>query len=561
MADESLDVEYYDGGDADAIIGGGGGYVDDDLDLDDDDDDEPIMGAARSKSNISVAPSAPAPAPAPKRKAKSDIRKESAPIKRKKVDGKDPRDFLLRAAGTREERDYVVTRFVTRMPDLTDTPELRLYRNTEGTEDGRKAGIEADRKQQLYYKSFSGQRRLQRYKKQGLVTIPDRSRKGWTMEVTPRDIVDKKAQLQKVRGVTKANGSASGATPDAAENDPVSALDALTDVFSGTFDGKSSSRYAFMVLNQNDKTVDVVPVDDYCWFSFRANRSQALVGTSVVDAEARMAKKVKMGENRLSKFHVKYEEAQGAVEQSRGDNTRVQQNKEFAAFGIRRSRKAKAENEEEDEAREDLDFDQEFDNDDVAQVDKESVEKRENRVLGDAEKNAKDFQKLIKDEPITSRPGSPGSDSEEDGGQERASNGRSRSPSPSGIASKSRSPSRSANTSAPSSSRQVTPSVMSPSPTRSPRGNTPQKLDLSHLLPAAGTLPTVQHVTAVLSVLLQNKKRIAFKEALLYFERKTKEQKQNLIGVLKKVALVTADPPNSKNYFISWKKSAAPTGK
>ena len=54
-------------------------------------------------------------------------------------------------------------------------------------------------------------------------------------------------------------------------------------------------------------------------------------------------------------------------------------------------------------------------------------------------------------------------------------------------------------------------------------------LDLKHLLPPPGTLPTADHVKAVLRELLHGRKEVSFRELIRYFERKTQQQKTNLI--------------------------------
>lgn len=564
-----MDVDAFDT----EAVHGGGGYVDDDLDLDDDDDDEPLVASGTR----------PAPSSSPnltksnKRRAKASSSSLLPELKKRKKDAPHPDDYRLRRSGTAELRDYVVAKFITRMPDFSDDPHVRLYRDTEATALGRKNAIEADRKQQIYYNSFSGKRRLERYEKQGIVTIPDRYRKGWCMEVTPKRVMEEKARLAEAEksgavqnpalanGVVEPASGANGIRPVEPNGEQAPAQDPNVDVFDGTFDGKSTSRYAIMVMTEGSKTVDVIPIDEYAWFSFRASRSQGVDDTEAM--EAQMRKFATKGRNRMSKFHNKLEEAQGVREQSMGDNTRIKTNSEYAGVGIQRSN-AK---EEDDNAMEELDFEQEFDNDDVTLFDKETVQKTENRVIGDAEQNAKDFRKLIKDEPITSRPASPGSESDEEPTQSPSSRPASRSPSPLRPASASRSPTRSIKSTPAVGSRQPTPMGMSPygstplgispSPGRSPRGNTPQKLDLSHLLPLPGTLPTSKHIKAVLSVLLQTRERILFKEFLQYFETKTKEQKANLTRLTKAVALVTAELVGKrKTVYISWKKPQLPVG-
>lgn len=548
MADESLDAESFD-----AEMGDGpGGYVDDDIDVDDDDDDEPLV------SSSPRLPQSPSLAHLPKSlKRRAEIISPSLlpSHKRPKRYNPHPDDFLLRAAGPADLRDYVVAKFVTRIPDFTTKPHVRLFRDTEGSAKTRKKGVESNRKQELYYKSFSGKQRLKRYEKQGIVTVPDRNRKNWTMEITPQHLLGQ----QPAPETTPPTDTITPLRNNSVPNPDKRSINPNTDVFAGTFDGKSTSRYAVMVMCPGSKTIDVIPVDEYSWFSFRTTQAQ---GGDTGEMEARMAKNAKKGQSRISKFQVKYEDAQEQQERSMGDNTRIKNSKEFASFGIRRSRvKRQAEH----EVKEEMEYEAEFDNDDVAQVDLETVEKPENNVL-DTEQNQKDLMKLIKDEPIRSRPNSPGSESEEDPGR-RSPKSSSRSPSPSRPVSGTRSPNRTNKATQPSS-RQPTPIGMSPGQTpfgvspspRSPRGTTPQRMKIAHLMPPAGSLPKAHHVTAALRYLQTMKQRLPLKETLQCFERKTKEQKSNLTKILKEVAVVTEDPKGSKKFFINLKGGGGPSG-
>lgn len=572
MADESMDVDAFDS----EVVQGGGGYVDDDIDLDDDDDDDEPLLASGSRSGPQGSPLL---SKGHKRRAKASSSSLLPELKKRKKDAAHPDDYHLRRAGTGSLKDYVVAKFITRVPDFSDDPHVRLYRHTEGTVRGREQGIENDRKEKIYFNSFSGKRRLERYEKQGIVTIPDRYKNGWTMEITPKHIMEEKkrrAEAEKAdaeqkpantaNGVVDSSPAPIGVNVSEPEGDEKPRHDPDVDVFEGTFDGKATSRYAIMVMTEGTKTVDVIPLDNYGWCSFRAIRAQ---GAGIVEApEAVMRKNTTKSQNRMARFFNKLEDAQFAREQGMGDNTRIANSKEYAGVGIRRNN---AKYEDEVDKGEELDFEEEFEDDDVTQVDKETVKKSENRVLGDAEQNAKDFRKLIKDEPITSRPASPGSESEEEPAQGQGSRPTSRSPSPSRPSSVSRSPSRSMKSTPAVGSRQPTPMGtspyrstplgISPSPGRSPRGNTPQKLDLSHLLPPSGTLPTSQHIKAVLSVLLKTRERIMFKEFLQYFETSTKEQKKNLTDLVKVVATLTREgADNRATVYMSWKRPQLPAG-
>lgn len=559
MTDASFDAEKLDPMDTEAVYGGGG-YVDDDIDLDDDDDDEPLI-VSPSKPVVSAVPHSI------KRRAKPLIIPPS-PAKKPRVRTAHPNDFQLRAAGTGAAKDYVIANFLSRMPDLTDSPHVRMYRENEMTLDTRNQGLEAHKKQLAYYGSFSGKRKLERYKKLGIETVPDRKRKGWTLEVAPHSIAEKVATGRKADMVKKAQAqpgtpgdSSSALAPDdaaTAANTPV--WDSYVDTFRGVFDGKTvNCGYAIMVMNKGTKVVDVVPVGDFSWFAFRPNH---VGGVDKMDeADAPKPKKKKTELTRMEKYQARYFMSQAKREHDLGDDTRLQMGAEdFARVGIRRSGKPQESVEEVGEA-DGLDFDEEFDNDDVAQVDKESIQKPVTRVQGDAEQLAKNFRQMIKDEPESLRPRSPGSDSEEEAGA--SGKNRSATPSPSRPSSATRSPNKVSKSRPPTGQRMATPlgaspSSASPSPGRSSRGSTPKKVDLGYLLPPAGVLPTSDHLSAVLSVLLKGKQRITFKEYCSYFDCGSKAKKDNLVMQTKKIAIVTADPKKPKRHYISWK--TAPSG-
>lgn len=519
MADESAELDAMEA----EVIGGGGGYVDDDIDLDDDDaDDEPLTATAGRAYERNASRGVKRAVP------ETPVAKES--------------DFLLRA-GAKPGREYLLARFLTGKPHLDNPGYVRMYRDKEGTVNGRAAGIAADKKQQNYYNSYVGKRRLARYQNQGLSTIPDRARKGWTLEVTKSGV-----QPSKPPPPPLDRSGAPSYPPEA-------------DVYVGTFDGNSGSSYAVMVMNEDNRTVDVIPVGRHSWFSFRAVRRGGAANSE--QAEAMMAKLQKKGDTRMNRWQAKYEDAQERIENALGGYSRFDEKRNTAVIGLRRKVNAKIEAENE-RGGEGLDFEEEFDNDDVAQIDKDDVEKdTDRREVRDVKRNAELLRKLIKDEPNMSRPSSPRSESDEDApdgsGTER-SKPPSRSPSPSrpGSGSRAQSPTRNRKALPNGPSRATPPIPRSTSPSNAgSRAGTPQRQEFAHLLPAPGTLPTATHVVAVLKALLRQKGVVNLKELLPFFERNTVQQKRNLTQVIKEVGQLREETPGSKNYLISLKSTAS----
>lgn len=576
MAEESGDMSNFDGHDDEVVEGGG--YMDDDIDVDDDDDDEPLVSLApKPRSSTLTKPKQPLQKKRPKPQA--NLAQPSP--KKKRVSDPDPRDYELRSMSTGDTRDFLVARFLENPPQFHEDTHVRIYRENEDTEEGRKNGLEAHHKQKAYYNTFAGKRRLERYKNQSIVHIMDRHKKGWKMDVTTKDIAQqieehrkKKIETRKKNALRNGTANSMGGNQNNQEEEPEdltqNELDSFVNSYSGAFDGKSTAPYCMMILNEGTRKVDVVPIDNYAWYAFRANRQKPKDPEATEAAEARYLKLMKKKEQRLNQFQAKYEEAQMEREQAMGDNSRVENSKEYASVGIRRSKvaQARAKRESDDLITEGMEFEMEFDNDDVALVDKETIAKNENRILGDAEQQAREFRKLIKDEPETTKPLSSGSDSEEDPAS-RDSPSRSRSASPSPGHSASQSPRRSVSPSPgqgkpkaarppirPNKPTATGPNRRSPSPGGG-RERSPTPVDVSHLLPPRGTLPNEDHVRAVLSHMLREKTRVSFKLFLKNFERNTQVQKDNLTRILRQIAQVEADPVRSKNYFISWKRPTA----
>lgn len=586
MADESADVETFDQPAAE------GAYMDDfldDDDDDDDDDDEPLISStARPAPSRRRSPTTSPLAPPAKRARRPPSTSSRPPPPPPPESAPRSSDYTLRAAGpsvTAQAREYIVANFRDNIPDL-DGMNVRLYRDGESTADGRRAGLQAHNKQTAFFQSYSGQRRLMRYQKQGIVSIPARSSKTWHLEIAPPHVataLEKAHQASIESKRTRADFSNSSTTPNSTLNltplqsgskedtEKIAALREQVHTFTGSFEGKSSSRHALMFLDRARRTVDVVPIGDCSAFSFRPDR-RAQQDEDVNQGFARVVAGEKKVDKRLNRFQAKYEIAQAAREHALGDNTRIINDTETAHVGIRRIRKGN----EKEEAGE-IEFEKEFDNDDVAQVDPESEVKPEKRVIKDPDQSMRALRRLIKDEevaPVQTK--GPGSDSDEEERSPTQSPSQSRAQSPNQPAPSSPSnkvtPSPSAPLASSGTAPQRTtpvipsPSLASPASPRSTPGNASQKLDLSHLLPPSGTKPTAQHIGAVLTALTEKVEKVKLKELMDYFKPSKSQSNTNLdkgymTGVLKTMdVLVTKETRPSKGggskviWYICWRR-------
>lgn len=566
MAEEGYDGEAFASLDGEEVFRSAGGYVDDDIDLDDDDDDEPLV---KGKKTNTLSPSI---GQSSKKRARPAGSPDINSSEKKPKHESHPDDFKLRAAGTGELRDYVIARFSNRMPDFSNEPHVRLYRQYEETERGRERALARNKNQLAYYNSFAGKRRLERLKKNGVEFVPDRAKKGWTLEAMPENVAKQVEEQRREKLLKEANeaaqAAAGGSTEQkgSSENEGERDLSASIDKFVGNFDGKTrNAEYAIMVMNQGSKTVDVIPVGNFAWFTFRANRH--ISDAEYEDIAAAAVKQKKEQLKRVSKYMAKYENAQAKREHEMGDDSRKLHDREnFAVIGLHRGVGGKEEDEF-DAENDGMDFEQDFDNDDVAQVDPEQVQKPERRV-DDAARNQKMLERMIKDEiegGDAARPSSPGSDVEDDGGASPEAGQKSGSRSPSPGAEKtgggSRSPSGKTKNNGAQGSQQATPLGigMTPfttaSPGRSSRGSTPRRIDVSHLLPRAHESLTEDHVRKVLSVLLEGREKIPIRECINAFQASDKEKKHKLAQHLKRVATVTQEGGvggKGKKTFITW---------
>lgn len=634
MADDSADVDNIEMNEVQA----NGGYIDDVIDVDDDDedDDEPLVPLSRTapQSSSTHPLTGAAPSSRPKKRARvptpatDDVKPEGKRIRSsRKPSDPLPTDYLLRAAGVGNARQFVVAHFRTGMPRLTATDgthdmHLRLTREGERTSNSRVEALEADRKELAYMNSYSGMRREARRSKLGVATVRKRLQKGMHLEVAPKEIAERlvterrtKIEQRLKRG-EDANGKSEGNDDEVAkekterdageedDHDHISAeLKEAVTTYTGIFDGRSSSRYAIMIMNGKDRTIDVVPVDDHASFSFREDQVEKVRNAEEVDALAKRLRASREKSARMNNFSDKYLDAQMMRDLSKGDNSRLMDHPEFFNAGIKRG-KTRSGNDE--VGGEEFDFEKEFDNDDVLMVDKELMPKKEKEILREAAESKRLFDRMIRDDQTVSPEKGNRSEEDEEGGQsqsqddgegEREGEGAGEGEDPTNTGDKpgqteqiqpgkpgdpkalpkksqARPPSmvkmeptalgkgnllRPARTGSPAtvgSSRTGANSRgngngsaggrASPSSTATGRSGTPQKVDVSHLLPPAGAPLKAEHVRAILTLLLKDRSSIPLKEVSRCFTYKSKEQKLNLVRIIKEVAVVTSAQGNGK---------------
>jgi hypothetical protein len=616
MADYVADDVVDDAADMDET-GEGSGYVDDELDMDDDlDGDGDLVGTA------------PRTAEAPQAQFDSNASKslssDRADTRRRtgnaavRFNAPDPRDYALRAVGD-EARQVVVARFLTPCPDLSPPTRMRAVRDDECNPEERREAIKAEARQIAYENSHIGKSRREKRNKQGYIDIPERDRKRWTVDIyTPGENGQNGASRTHVSSTEDCFGNAAATT--AATSGALASASVFdtecteTRQFVGTFEGKSSSRYAILLVDERARTADIVPVPPSAWYSMRQKRGRRPLKqyANSDDAERAMKRKASAGNDKLAKFQEKAEEAQEKTEIGLGSMSSVHAKMEPSTVGnTRRPAPRRSRGNDGDGDAEGLDFDEEFDNDDVAQVDKEEADKEDE--AGDVRVEKK-FRKLIKDEETpAARPGSPASasDSDEDEdanslealtgmlrkaeadkGTEQTNSVRRRTSPFSGSGSRPQSPAQSVTskrspthastgpglppkppssrpsaqgtvlpqtyTARPGSFRMPTPGTASPSTSSAP--GTPLRQEYVHLLPPPGTLPQIKHVVDVLSLMLRHRQNqpVPLKEFTRAFERVSVEQKTNLASIMKQVAQLSELQPGSKVYFVSLKPSFDP---
>lgn len=601
-----MDVENFESVDMEAVSGGGG-YVDDDIDLDDDDDDddEPLVTAHRvTKPAAQGAPSSSRPphAPTPRSKKRGRVptgpaapasKSEARPAQRKRVEKpEDPRptDYKLRAAGLNGAREFLVAHFRSGVPSFTDSDgdsiHLRLHRSGEHTVTERAEALKEDKKEVTHMNSYTGQRREARKMKQGRITIRRRMQKEWKLEVAPKEVSEKLVEDRQQRiekRLKRGDEPGSADKPDTdttdakaeegeGENDEPTAneLSKLLTSYTGHFDGRTSSRYAIMVMNAADRTVDVIPVEEYSMFSFRADQVPTLKTAEEVESLSRKMRTKRENSSRMSHLNERYASVQVKRELAMGDNSRLMANPEVYNAGIKRG---KSNANDRDGGGEGMDFDLEFDNDDVLQVDRELIPKQQKVLVRDEEAAARAFRQMIKDEPAPEKEmqRAEQSDSEEDSPSQQGDGNKSDPESPSSQSqqpSRQPSPRENATVSVPTKtptpsgvdSLRATPLMRTPSnaspSTTTPRGSTPQMLDVSHLLPPAGTPPSEEHVVAVLTALTKDRglPHMPFKEFMRYFDLKG-DRKAHIMGILKRIAAVMQDPKKKTkaSYLVALK--------
>lgn len=366
MADESGDIEM--------------GYVDDDIELDDEMEDEDLGGsggvASASTSGVTN-PNASGPV-AIMRKPK---RPQAPKVKKPPVDtsAPQPKDMLLRPGG-KANRSLLLARFQCEPPDLKEASKVRLYRQYEGTERGRERGLKRDAAEVRRSETYVGQKRQQRARETGTQLILERDKKNWILEVTPGDVMP--------------------STPPREEGKYAEGTVAYKSKYEGV---SSSAHYALMVAHRDGKHVDVVPIGEYSWHSFRRATANLESGKETDRAEAKMKTLKKRNNAKMEKIEMKFEAAAERREGLQGGFSRFEEKRGLQNYGLRRKVNPKI---EADKAKTEIgmDYEQEFDNDDVDQIDKEDkTDKTQERVRSrkQLKKEKMELENQLKDLPTT----------------------------------------------------------------------------------------------------------------------------------------------------------------
>lgn len=487
-----------------------------------------------------------------KRRAPTQAIREHSEKRRKEIlvlEGPDfnGKEILLRTGDPDEVRDFVVARFATNEMNLSEKSSVRLFRDNESTVLQRKKGIEVDKKEQKFNESFVGQQKQKVYEREGSVFVPRRYQSDWTLEVTQNH---------------------SGASSQPKEG-----------VFKGKFQGMPSARYAIIAL-QDENTADVLLIDDYAWFSFQAAQMtdedveetweekdpQEKEITAAEKKWKRSTEKKNKAESKLSKKVKKLEEnfriAQMQRDLSMGDSSPIKLGKSYAPVGLGRRRIWKDHgNESENEGKdENFDYKLEFADDDVDQEELTEADNVNVRVAVDNEdkhKQKKRFQMFDTDSV------SSGSDSDEDSNSEEeqtaaVGNSGEKSSRSGGISLGPRRGNADAKTLQAATHVKSGPDCGGAPMSRS----SPALLDLSHLLPRKGTLPTVKHARAVLAALSKQGEWVLLKDCIGYFENTTKFQQDNLKKIFKEVGKFVrrGNAQGKKDTYVMLKPSGGGAG-
>ncbi len=474
MADDSGDIEM--------------GYIDDDIEIDDDLDEDlgGTSSAAGSSQSLRKPKRAPVSAKPPKKPADT-----SAPH---------PKDLLLRP-GSKPNRDILLARFnPSKIPELRQASKVRMYRQYEGTVRARERGLKRDAAEVRRSESYVGQKRQQRARESGSQVIMDKDKKSWVLEVTPQDVVP--------------------ATPPREDGKhPEGAV-----VYKSKYDGVPPGAYfAVMVAHRDGKHVDVVPIGQYAWHTFRkVSTDLKVVESGLEKAEATMKKIAKRCDTKMGKMENKVEALAEIRESLQGGFNRFEEKRGLANYGLRRKVNKEV---EADKAKSSagLDYEQEFDNDDVAQVDREDEPEKAEKAKSrkQIKKEQAELTRVLKDEdvPVASAK----SDSDEDESEEEGAREKS-----------------------PEVVRKVAAAAQGGS-----RAGTPMEDVLMK--------PTKANVSTALRKETMDKGRPKAKlqDVLKHFERNTAQKKKLLTDIIKSIALISiAMEAGKKVYYVAPKPDA-----
>lgn len=451
------------------------------------------------------------------RKAREQKRKEIPASMDPDFNGE---EFLLRTGNPDELRDYVVAKFLTRQPKFSDKSSVRLFRDSESTVLQRNKATEKDKKEQKFYESFVGRQKRKVHELEDSVFVPKRYRSGWHLE-------------------TKQNHSG-----DSSQSDE--------DVFKGTFLGKPTAQYAIIAI-QDEKTADVTLIDDYAWFSFQAaqitkedveltcgeNDPQEKEITAAEKKLKKAKEKRKKVESKLSnkvaRLEENFESAQVQRDRCVGDNSRVKRARNYVPVGLSRRRSWKGDgNESENEVKEEnFDYELEFEDD---EVDEEEITEPHEKVSFDNRSKRKRVNRfrMLETDSVSGSSDSDESSNSEENPTAVVENPEERTSRSGGTSCGSKRGTAVAKTSLETTRGQSGPDGSAVTLSRS----SPASLDLSHLLPKKGTLPTVKHARAVLAAISKQGECVLLKDCIAYFENKTKVQKDNLKKIFRKVGNV-----------------------
>jgi len=441
-------------------------YMDDelgDLDdvIDDDDDDAPLLPpggrgkAVAGSAKATAGPSAGGPS--------------SAAVDKLPLNPATHRKYTLHVAAA-SAADVVVARFRDAPPDLPapGAGSVRLYREGEESVAARIAACRAGERQTKYFNSYSGRLRGEHNKLVGITTVPDRVKRKWNLELfSERDLAAAPhAALERAKRAAAAAAAAVGGGGDSKAEAPAAGADAAAAgaaggvppavgvpalerhtrrgplpyaAYTGQFEGEQAgAHYAYLVVDDDTRTAEIVPLGPHARYLFRQRHGAGTRTRTVEEAEQAMKARESAGGKRLDRLMKSFEATREGEDTALGVS-RVSVKAEAgggggggggggrgggggggggadradtSAFSIRRTAATMARGKDEEEERHvGLDYKETFDDDDLAQVEEPELADRgddEEEEDVDEASNMDSLRRMIKDEPLAERAGSPG---------------------------------------------------------------------------------------------------------------------------------------------------------